>query len=88
MREACTKLCFLLDMLVTTKHMNILHYYRDMACLRTNIGAQCYSYDAKYNAIGSKRGGGSDGSSLFKFHSAPANNSIAKLRFACHAMSR
>ena len=43
MREACVKLCLLLEMLVTVKYTNILHYYCDIACAITNMCTKLYS---------------------------------------------
>ena len=45
-REICVKLCLLLEMLITVKYMNIVHYYRDRACPTTNICTKHYSCDS------------------------------------------
>ena len=44
MREACVKLCLLLEILITVKNMNILHYYCDIGP-RTNVCTTFYSCD-------------------------------------------
>ena len=37
MSDTCVKLCLLLEMLISVKYMNILHYYCDTACPRTTM---------------------------------------------------
>ena len=43
--ESCVKLCLMLEMLITVKYMNTLHYYCDRAYPSTNICVNLYTCD-------------------------------------------